>query len=701
LSVAEAFVTVRPEMNRFGGELNTGLVGSLGAAGGVITGAMSRAFKVAGLAAGAVAGAAVWGGLQRALDTEDATVTFRRLGLDQASIDGLTSGIDEALSGTTVANPEGFALAGRFLASGFDEADIPGIVGTLADMAQVGNREFSEMADVMVRAAGQGRITAAELNRMGDIPFGRIAEEMGMTEAQMRGLASEGGLTAEAFLTAFEAVEEFNGAAKDPTTRQAFANLRTAVSRMGEAFIGPLLGEGGAAHRALLAIRESVENVIPRVRDLGEAFAAWLIPAIQDRLIPAFQRLGDFFTETIIPAFERMRDFVDQNRETIDKLAAAIAPAIGIVAGLSVAVHLLAVAFKVLALATPLGIILALATGLIYAWQNSETFRDVVIGAFEAVQEFLAPIIARVVGWVEGFGESNSEVGNQLRDIWAQAQDTFAAAFEYITAVITRFVEWAEGYWQEHGDEIIAIMGIAWDTIAGVIEGALGIIEGLFQTGTAIIEGDWSKFWDGLESIASGTGTAIESIVTGLLDTLLVKFGTSTAEISAVVLAEMIILIGHFRALPERITTALGDLSGLLVQAGKDIVSGLISGIGDMGGRAASAIRGVVDGAIDSAKRRLGINSPSKVFMQIGEQTTEGLLQGLMRDSDKVAMASLGGMNIPEFQRMQTPAFATQGAPQQAAPIHLHVHGSLIHERELSDLVGKKLAEFNRRNGRN
>ena len=249
--------------------------------GGRIVGVASKGMKAAGVAAGAVIGGGLWGGLQRALDREDAILTFRRMGLDDRNISQLTDSIDKALSGTPIANPEGFSLAGRFLAQGFETADIPGIVATIADMSAVGNRSFQEMADVMVAAAGAGRLTAAELNRLGDVPLGKVAAELGMTETELRKMVSEGDLTAEAFIGAFAAVDEFSGAAKDPSTRVAFSNLRTAVSALGEQFLSPLLGEGGVAQRAMLSLREVVSSAGPFVSDLGQRFADRLKPAVQ------------------------------------------------------------------------------------------------------------------------------------------------------------------------------------------------------------------------------------------------------------------------------------------------------------------------------------------------------------------------------------------------------------------------------------
>jgi hypothetical protein len=66
-----------------------------------------------------------------------------------------------------------------------------------------------------------------------------------------------------------------------------------------------------------------------------------------------------------------------------------------------------------------------------------------------------------------------------------------------------------------------------------------------------------------------------------------------------------------------------------LSQMGTDLINGLVSGILGAGPAVLSALGGVVTGAIDSAKKLLGIASPSKVFAEIGANTAEGMAVGV------------------------------------------------------------------------
>ena len=289
-TVAEAFVTLRPDTDGFGRATEQQVEGELDGASSAGMGAWAaRAGRTGALAGVAAFVGSFTGGVRRALDREEAIVTFRRMGLSDESITQLTDDIDQALRGTTVTNPEGFQLAGRLLAAGFEEEAIPGFISTIADIAQVANRSFGDVGDIFATAAGQGRITATELRRMNAVPLGQVAENLGLTESGLRDMVSAGELSAETFLEAFAAVDAFADAAKDETTRQATKNLGTAMAALGEQIVGPTV-QSGLFRDAVSDIRESLSKVQPFFGTMGRVLlplvrgALWLVTAAAEGL---------------------------------------------------------------------------------------------------------------------------------------------------------------------------------------------------------------------------------------------------------------------------------------------------------------------------------------------------------------------------------------------------------------------------------
>lgn len=569
-TLGDAVVAITADTSGLSSQLSkafrsTPVVGALDDFGGTITNIVGKAFTAAAVSAGAVAAKGLWGGLKRALDREDAIITFRRLGLDQKNIDQMVDSIDKALSGTPITNPEGFALAGRFLAQGFAEADIPKIVGTIADMASVGNRSFQEMADVMVAAAGQGRIMSRDLMRLGDIPLSRVAEELGMTESELRKMVSAGELTADTFMEAFSAIEEFNGAAKDATTRTAWKNFWTAVSKGGEAFLGPFLGEGGFAQTAMLRLRDLVDRLTPRFREWGQIVADKVIPrmetlitTIEDGLDGAFDDLNEWLSKGV--------DLYHDHEEAIKKFTDAFIPAVGIVAGMGTAVHILGGALKIALAGSPVGILIGIAGGLVYLWQNSEKFRDVITGMADKVTELWdaiggGEIVQKVGEWfsdawdtiskidwgaatenatdavgglADGMGRAFDTIGRVASEGWGklsekidkdQTAERFGSIWTSLGEIVSSTAElialswntlWdtIDTVWATVGDPVTTGIAIAFDWVSRAIDSSLKIISGALDIVIGVLTGDWSRAWQGAQKVFGGVWLAITSTVT-------------------------------------------------------------------------------------------------------------------------------------------------------------------------------------------
>lgn len=77
--------------------------------------------------------------------------------------------------------------------------------------------------------------------------------------------------------------------------------------------------------------------------------------------------------------------------------------------------------------------------------------------------------------------------------------------------------------------------------------------------------------------------------------------------------------------MPGKVT----EFTGKMLTAGGDLVMGLIKGITGMASKAIDAITGVVDGVVGKAKSLLKIKSPSRVFMEIGDNTGMGMANGI------------------------------------------------------------------------
>lgn len=86
----------------------------------------------------------------------------------------------------------------------------------------------------------------------------------------------------------------------------------------------------------------------------------------------------------------------------------------------------------------------------------------------------------------------------------------------------------------------------------------------------------------------------------------------------------------------DRAKQACSRCGTALVQAGRDLIEGLKQGIKQKAKAIYDAASNVVTGAINAAKNVLGINSPSRVFMEIGRFVDQGFMIGLEKYSKNV-----------------------------------------------------------------
>jgi hypothetical protein len=130
--------------------------------------------------------------------------------------------------------------------------------------------------------------------------------------------------------------------------------------------------------------------------------------------------------------------------------------------------------------------------------------------------------------------------------------------------------------------------------------------------------------------------SAVASFVTGLPSRIRAAFVAAyNATVTGVTNA-----VKYIATLPGKAVSALSKLPGMikgafvsagtwLLQAGKDIIMGLVHGIGQAAGAAVSAAKGVAGRILGGVKAALGIGSPSKEMMKVGKWTFQGFEMGI------------------------------------------------------------------------
>lgn len=121
------------------------------------------------------------------------------------------------------------------------------------------------------------------------------------------------------------------------------------------------------------------------------------------------------------------------------------------------------------------------------------------------------------------------------------------------------------------------------------------------------------------------------AVIAGIaaLTALFVAFGPEIIAAKDAVIQFGRDALEYIKGLPEQIVDAFKELPAQMVQVGREILDGLKQGLIEKYTEVKESITGFAGGIVDGVKAKLGIESPSKVFREIGTNIMLGLGDGL------------------------------------------------------------------------
>ena len=218
----------------------------------------------------------------------------------------------------------------------------------------------------------------------------------------------------------------------------------------------------------------------------------------------------------------------------------------------------------------------------------------------------------------------------------------------------------------------------------------------VLESGKEILLNVVSGIQASLPQIVSAAGNAIASLLSGIVSHL--------PEILVAGIDLVVSLVaGIGNALPDIIAAGVDLVKKLWdtiintdwLQLGKDIIRGLINGIGSMAGALWDAAVNVAKSAFDGIKSFFGIHSPSrKMRDEVGKFIPSGIAVGIKANTKPLtdAMHSLSDDTVNAFT---VPAVGSRTAPRAQAPtnsITLNVYGAQGQDvDDLAEIVMQKL----------
>lgn len=255
-----------------------------------------------------------------------------------------------------------------------------------------------------------------------------------------------------------------------------------------------------------------------------------------------------------------------------------------------------------------------------------------------------------------------NEIGSHIEQIWGNIKDSINGIWEGIKLVFFSAIDYIKNYVmlgfnlvrdviKEKLEYIATYITIKWDSI---IEWFSTLPERLRVKAISM----FIAFKEGIISIKGQIITSVKEIGTNML-------------------------------------TALEEFPSKMLQIGKDIITGLWDGIKSMATKPVTAIKEIGGNISKGIKEKLDIHSPSKVMLEVGEYTTEGLSKGLIKKipSLDTSISFIGEkiLGIGGKTKDNTTSTVEKVTSNGAVEVTVIVQGNVIGNESFIDEIGNEV----------
>lgn len=308
---------------------------------------------------------------------------------------------------------------------------------------------------------------------------------------------------------------------------------------------------------------------------------------------------------------------------------------------------------------------------------------DTITGGIKGILDILSALITLLTGGDVDIAET---ISSAIKSVWDALTSVPAEAGDVITDVLTGIWEALTGVPSDAAELVGELASGFWGILSGAFsggEGETGGISGVIDSiRSNIVEamskikfviGDMkdlaTKVWDAFKAAFSEDGvigsalSSIWGVIKGLFtgEKNLIEAQTEIQKALVGMIEKVIAAIVEYLGLTETLNTIKSAMTGAIIagrdailekvsdftQAGKDLITGLADGLK---ARADSYLKEKAEGVANLlpgwVKKMLGISSPSKVFMDIGENIIEGLSIPIAEGSGPLQDSFSGVMGV-------------------------------------------------------
>jgi tape measure domain-containing protein len=510
--------------------------------------------------------------------------TLSFAGLDTSTIDQLTASTQKYADQTVYDLSDIRNTTAQLAANGVDNyANLAEAAGNLNAVAGGNADTFRSVGMVLTQTAGAGKLTTENWNQLSDaIPgaSGKLQEAMkknGAYTGDFRDAMAKGEISAEEFNQAImdlgmtDAAKE--AATSTSTIEGAMGNLEASVVNVGvqllDSFKGPLT--------------EAMSSLAEGIGDLPEMFNGLVSSAA-----PALQQIGNVFKSSFAPVGQivsgQLLPALQPFLQACQNLGSAIMPVLN-------------AAFQ--AFTPVLGSLVAKLTEVGATIMTTVT---PVINNMAAVVQAVLPTIQAA------FTTVASTIQGVIDSVFPYIQTVITTVMNVINAIITTVLAAVQGDWNGVWAGIGNIITTVWNGIKAGVSAGINAVSGVVSSVMGAISAYWTGVWNAVKGLVGSAWNGITSTVSNGVNNVM----------------------NTVKGIGGKIKGAFNGADNWLLNAGKNIIMGLVNGIKNAIGAAVNAAKNAASSVVDAAKNALGIHSPSRVFRdEVGKMIPAGLGKGV------------------------------------------------------------------------
>jgi phage-related protein len=268
-------------------------------------------------------------------------------------------------------------------------------------------------------------------------------------------------------------------------------------------------------------------------------------------------------------------------------------------------------------------------------WHALVTAFDAVVGAFKTLWEWIKSLPGLIWEGIKALPGLMAQLGTML-------YNGVLYAIGWIAGVLVKFWTvdfpgWVRQAWDwvvqttitgitNLGNWIASLPGLIWGAITEFGTIIINAVRDAWNWAVSYTEEGARRTWDRISALPGQIGSALSN----LWDAIAGWFSrTWTAAVDAT-RKGVDDALTWIRGLPGRIQSALSGAGSWLVDVGRDMLRGLVDGIGDLLNWAVDAARNAAKKIADGFKHGLESHSPSQLMRrEVGRWILPGIVQGM------------------------------------------------------------------------